>query len=396
MSITPPEPVAYPFNFGPGLDINEAYAAARDTDGMIRVQLPFGEPGWLATRYADVRQVFGDKRFSRALAKQNDPPRMFPTALETGILAEDPPDHTRLRRLVAQAFTMHRVENMRPWVRDLAEGLLDDLIEKGNTGELVEDYALPLPVAVITELLGVPDLDRPKFRKWSDASLSTAQLTVEEAVANRNGLREYLAEFIADHRENPRDDLMSALIQARDVDDRLTELELVDMCVGLLIGGHETTASEIPNFVYVLLEYPQEWKRLLAEPELIPSAVEELTRYVPLGAGATFSRYATEDIEIGGVVVKKGEAVLGAVGPANRDPRRFEDPDTLRLDREHNHHLGFGHGIHHCLGAQLARIELQESLRALLTKMPDLHLIGEIEWKTQRLVRSPRRMPVGW
>lgn len=397
MTTTHAEPVAYPFNEEEGLALNEAaYAAAREADGMIRVRLPYGEPTWLATRYADARQVLGDARFSRALASEHDAPRQTPVQMVSGILAMDPPDHTRLRTLVAKAFTARRVEELRPRVRELAVRLAGDLKAAGQPVDLVENFALPLPVGVICELLGVPVGDRPRFRAWSDAALSTSSLTAEEFQANREELRDYMRGLIEAHRVTPADDLMTALIEARDVRDRLTELELVDMCVGILVAGHETTASQIPNFVCVLLEQTERWAQLREDPDLIPAAVEELLRFVPLGAGASFPRYAREDVEVGGVLVRAGEPVMVAVGAANRDALQFDSPGTLRFDRESPQHLGFGHGVHHCLGAPLARLELQEALRALLTELPHLRVAGDIVWKTQMLVRGPRTMPVGW
>jgi len=397
LTATHTEPLAYPFNEEEGLALNEAYAAAREGEGMIRVQLPYGDAAWLATRYADARLVLGDNRFSRAMASEHDAPRHTPANnSSTGILSMDPPDHTRLRTLVAKAFTMRRVEELRPRVRELAEQLVKDMIAAGAPVDLVEEYALPIPVAVICELLGVPTADRPKFRKWSDAALSTSSLTAEEFQANREELRDYMRGLIEAHREHPGDDLMTALIQARDERDRLSELELVDLCVGILVAGHETTASQIPNFVYVLLDEPARWEQLRNDLDLLPAAVEELTRFVPLGAGAGFPRYAKEDIEVGGVLVRAGEPVLVAVGAANRDALQFDTPETLNFARESSQHLGFGHGVHHCLGAPLARLELQEALRALLTGLPGLKLAGDIQWKTQMLVRGARAMPVGW
>jgi len=396
MTTTHTEPLAYPFNEEEGLALNEAYAAAREVEGMIRVQLPYGPPAWLATRYADARFVLGDRRFSRAMEKEKDAPRMSPGQRDGGILQMDPPDHTRLRTLVAKAFTMRRVELLRPRVAELAAGLIADMKAAGRPADLVDAYALPIPVAVICELLGVPVSDRPKFRVWSDAALSTSGLTAEEFDLNREELRAYMAGLIAQHRAEPQDDLMTALIEARDVRDRLTELELVDLCVGILVAGHETTASQIPNFVYALLDQPEQWQRLCADPGLIPAAVEELLRFVPLGAGAGFARYATEDIEVGGVLVREGEPVLVAVGAANRDRLQFGAAERLDFDRGDFQHLGFGHGVHHCLGAPLARLELQEALRALVTELPGLHLAGDIVWKTQMLVRGPRSMPIGW
>ncbi|MGW5748018.1 cytochrome P450 [Amycolatopsis sp. NPDC003861] len=396
MTATHTEPLAYPFNEEAGLDLNEAYAAARDAEGMVRVKMTYGEPAWLATRYADARLVLGDRRFSRAMEKEKDAPRRSPVVRDGGILQMDPPDHTRLRTLVAKAFTMRRVELLRPRVASLASELIAEMKAAGAPADLVDAYALPIPVAVICELLGVPVADRPKFRVWSDAALSTSGLMPEEFERNREELRDYMRGLIADHRERPQDDLMTALIEARDVRDRLTELELVDLCVGILVAGHETTASQIPNFVYALLDQPSQWERLCADPDLIPAAVEELLRFVPLGAGAGFARYATEDVSVGGVLVRAGEPVLVAIGAANRDALQFGDAEKLNFDRPENHHLGFGHGVHHCLGAPLARLELQEALRALVTEMPGLHLAGDIVWKTQMLVRGPRSMPIGW
>ncbi|MFF3751571.1 cytochrome P450 [Streptomyces sp. NPDC002018] len=377
------------------MELSEDYARARELPGLLKVRLAYGEPGWLVTRYADARLVLGDRRFSRT-EDGRDGPRQWPEPRTGGILGMDPPHHTRLRTLVAKAFTGHRVETLRPEVARLADRLVDRLIAAGPPADLVEDYALPIPVAVICRLLGVPVEDRPLFRAWSDAALSTSGLTPEEFDRNREELRAYMAGLIDRHRKEPADDLMSALIEARDVDDRLSETELNELCVGILIAGHETTATQIPNFVHVLLGHPEQLGRLRADPSLIPGAVEELLRFVPLGAGAAFPRYATEDIEVGGTLVRTGEAVLVAMGAANRDAIRFGSPGTLDIGRESNQHLGFGHGVHHCLGAPLARVELQEALRALLTRLPGLRLAGDIGWKQQMIVRGPRTMPIGW
>ncbi|MCP9989144.1 cytochrome P450 [Streptomyces sudanensis] len=358
--------------------------------------MAYGEPAWLATRYADARLVLGDRRFSRAEAQRHDEPRQSEAQQDTGILSMDPPEHTRLRTLVTKAFTTHRVEKLRPQVRELAQGLLDGMEAAGPPADLVEHYALPLPVAVICRMLGVPEEDRPKFRVWSDAALSTSSLTAEEFFRNREELRAYMTGLIRDHRENPRQDLMTALIDARDTGDRLTELELVDLCVGILVAGHETTASQIPNFVYALLEHPDQLALLRERPELVAGAVEELLRFVPLGSAAAFPRYATEDVEVGGTLVRAGEPVLVAIGAANRDALKFTEPGRLDITRTGVQHLGFGHGVHHCLGAPLARVELQEALLALLTRFPDLRLAGDVVWKNQMLVRGPREMPVGW
>ncbi|MFB7919071.1 cytochrome P450 [Streptomyces sp. NPDC056061] len=388
--------IAYPFNTAEGLSLAEEYERVRDQPGLLRVQMPYGEPAWLVTRYADARLVLGDLRFSRAEAASHDEPRQSEGQRDGGILGMDPPDHTRLRSLVAKAFTVRQVEKLRPQVRELTAELLDGMEAAGQPADLVDLFALPLPVAVICRMLGVPTEDRPKFRVWSDDALSTSSLTAEEFERSRDELRAYMAGLIAQHRKNPQDDLMTALIEARDGGDRLSELELVDLCIGILVAGHETTASQIPNFVLTLLDHPDQLERLRAEPALVPNAVEELLRFVPLGSGAGQPRYATEDIEVGGTLVRAGTPVLVAVGAANRDALRFTAPGVLDVSREGNQHLGFGHGVHHCLGAPLARMELQEALSALITRFPGLRLADDVTWKTEMLVRGPRVMPIGW
>ncbi|MFE3548531.1 cytochrome P450 [Streptomyces kronopolitis] len=389
-------PLSYPFNIPESLALAEEYEHARNRPGLLKVQMTYGEPAWLVTRYAEARFVLGDQRFSRALGASHDEPRQSEGRRDSGILGMDPPDHTRLRTLVAKAFTVRQVEKLRPQVRQLTQDLLDELEAAGPPVDLVDRYALPIPVAVICRMLGVPTEDRPRFRVWSDAALSTSSLTAEELDANLEELRAYMGQLIEEHRRAPQDDLMTALIDARDVGDRLSELELVDLCVGILVAGHETTATQIPNFVLALLDHPGQLALLREQPQLIDKAVEELLRFVPLGSGAGQPRYATEDVEVGGTLVRAGTPVLVAVGSANRDALRFEKPGALDISRAANQHLGFGHGVHHCLGAQLARLELQEALGALVTRFPGLRLAGDVEWKSEMLVRGPRVMPVGW
>ncbi|MEU6331018.1 cytochrome P450 [Streptomyces sp. NPDC047049] len=389
-------PLSYPFNVSESLELSEEYEHARNRPGLLKVRMTYGEPAWLVTRYAEARFVLGDQRFSRAEAVRHDEPRQSEGRRDSGILGMDPPDHTRLRTLVAKAFTVRQVEKLRPQVKQLAHELLDELAAAGPPADLVDRYALPIPVAVICRLLGVPAEDRPRFRVWSDAAPSTSSLTSAEFDANQEELRAYMRQLIEQHRRAPQDDLMTALIDARDVNDRLSELELVDLCVGILVAGHETTATQIPNFVLALLDHPGQLALLREKPELIGRAVEELLRFVPLGSGASQPRYATEDVEVGGTLVRAGTPVLVAVGAANRDALRFDSPGTLDISRAGTQHLGFGHGVHHCLGAPLARLELQEALIALITRFPDLRLAGDVVWKSEMLVRGPRVMPVGW
>ncbi|MER6868932.1 cytochrome P450 [Amycolatopsis sp. NPDC000673] len=359
--------------------------------------MPFGEPAWLATRYADARFVFGDRRFSRAMSVDRDYPRPNEYRLgDLGLMGMDPPEHSRLRTAISKAFSVKRVETLRPWVRQLAEQLVEKMLVQRPPVDLMEALAFPLPIAVICQLLGVPEADRAQFRVWSDAVISTGlgqSATMGEALGD---LISYMSELVAERRETPQDDLISALIQASDLGQALTESEVMLLAVGLLVAGHETTVSEIGNFAYVLLDRSNEWRRLVDEPGLIPAAVEELARFVPLGTLARFPRYATEDVEVGGFLVRKGEAVLPCISAPNHDPRRFADADALCLDRTDNPHLTFGHGPHFCPGAALARLELQEVLRVLTVRAPAMRLAGEVVWKRGAQARSPLALPVEW
>ncbi|MEV4641764.1 cytochrome P450 [Actinoplanes sp. NPDC049548] len=387
----------YPFSEPDRLHLDPLYARLRRTEPVTRVRLPFGEDAWLATRYQDVRTVLGDPRFSRAASVGRDEPRTTPQQIGGGMLAMDPPDHSRLRRLVAKAFTARRVEELRPATTAIANELVDAMTPPAD---LVDHFATPLPVRVICRLLGVPHTDQDLFRTWSEAIVSTTSLSPQQIEEYIGNLHAYMAGLIAQRRVTPTDDLIGALVQARDDDnDRLTEQEMVELAAGLLAAGHETTVTQIPNFVYVLLTNPAKLAELRADPELVPAAVEELLRYVPLGVSSVFARYAVEDVELSGVLVKAGEPVLGSLSAANRDDAVFTDPEELDFARESNPHMGFGHGVHHCLGAQLARMELQVALHTLLTRLPGLRLAvdeKDLPWKSGLLVRGLRAMPVTW
>ena len=390
----------YPFSDPDRLNLDPLYARLRRQEPLIRVRLPFGEEAWLATRYHDVKVVLGDQRFSRAASVGRDEPRLTPGQIGGGMLSMDPPDHSRLRRLIAKAFTARRVEQLRPNTAAIADELIDTMTASGPPADLVEGFATPLPVRVICQLLGVPATDQDQFRIWSEAIVSTTSLRPEQIVAYRESLHAYMAGLIAQRRVAPTDDLIGALVQARDDDnDRLTEEELVELAAGLLAAGHETTVTQIPNFLYVLLTNPDQLALLRDRPDLVPAAVEELLRYVPLGAASSFARYATEDLELGGVQIRAGEPVLGSLSSANRDGDIFDDPDLVDVTRESNPHIGFGHGVHHCVGAQLARMELQVALGTLLARLPGLDLAvdeKELVWKSGLLVRGLRAMPVTW
>lgn len=389
-------PLAYPFNGFEDLRLADDYRHAQTQAGLIRIRLPFGEPAWLATRYDDVRLVLSDKRFSRSEAtRREDVPRAF-ARVAGGIVMMDPPDLTRIRKLVTQAFTQRRVEQLRPHVHALSHSLIDRMLARGAPADLVEDYALPIPIAVICELLGVPEEDQAKFRIWNDSLLSTDTSTAAQTQRHLGELAQYIMGLVAARRAAPRDDLMTALLAAHDDGDRLSEQELVPLCIAILVAGYEGTSSQIPNFVHTLLEHPEAYARLRHDPAGIEGAVEELLRFVPLASAAMFVHYATEDVQVGETLVQAGEPVFASIGAANHDPRRFDLPEELDLDRDARGHFAFGCGMHACVGATLARVELQEALRALLERLPTLRLAGPVSWKTQSFFRGPTRMPVTW
>src|SRR6266542_316990 len=388
-------PIQFPFPSPPTL-----YHPAPEF-ASLREERPDGKTGWLVTRHADVRQVLIDPRFSRAAASTPDAPQTMLAALNTdSVMSLDPPEHTRLRKLVARAFTARRVEELRPRVAKLVDELLDALEAEPRPVDLVEHFSLPLPVAVICELLGVPASDRPKFHALSDTLMSDAQVDPMHVGAAFGEFATYFAGLIAGKRAEPADDLLTALIAARDEEDRLSERELVVLGIGLLLAGHETTANQINMFLLTLLHHPEQLAYLRANLDAIAPAVEELMRFVQLGdGGAAFPRVTTEEVELSGVTLPAGVAVLPVLSAANRDPAAFADPDRLDLTRTDNPHVGFGAGVHHCLGAQLARMELQEALRGVLRRLPGLRVAvpdSELRFKSGMIIRSLETLPVTW
>jgi cytochrome P450 len=394
-------PRAYPFSPPDRLELDPLYAELGRDEPVSRITLPYGGEAWLAVRHADVRCVLADPRFSRAAVVGRDVPRVRPEIDDqaASILNMDPPDHTRLRKLVAKAFTVRRVEELRPRAAELTAELLAGLRAAGPGADLVGHLAVPLPVTVICELLGVPVADRDVSRAGADAALSTSGMGPAERAAARDRMVAYMAGLVAQRRRTPTDDLLGALVAARDDGDHLNEGELIALGIGILVAGHETTMNQIGNMVFTLLTRPDRGAALRGDRDAVAGAVEELLRFTPLGASAGFPRIATEDVELSGVTVRAGEAVVVAVHAANRDPAVFPDADELRLDRAENRHIAFGHGTHHCLGAQLARMELQEAIGGLLREFPDLRLAvpaADVPWRAGALVRGPRALPLAW
>jgi cytochrome P450 len=367
---------------------------------VVQAELPDGSLAWLVAGYDEVRQIVVDQRFSRALAVAPGRPLQGTEVFAAGsINGIDPPGHTRMRRLVSSAFTARRVEALRPRVASIVSELMDALLDQPPPADLVAGFSLPLPVQVICEMLGVPAGDVEQFHAWSDTIMGDWQRDSDHIMTALVDLYNYFAALIEIKRAEPADDLMTALIVARDEGDRLSEEELTTLGCTLLIGGHETTANQINLSLLVLLDHPAEMGKLRADPGLIPGAVEELMRYVRLGDGLPPARVTTEDVQLADVTIRAGETVLPLYATANRDPRAFSEPDRFDVSRAPATHLGFGAGVHHCLGAQLARLELQETFRGLIGRMPGLRLAvpaTELRFKPGMAVHSLCELPVSW
>lgn len=385
---------AFPFPRARRLDLEPEYRALREREPVSRVAFPYGEQAWLVTRYADVRTVLTDPRFSRAVSLERDVPRVTEENFSGGLVAMDPPEHTRVRSVCRHAFTARTVARLRQRATTIATDLVEAARREGGF-DAVEDFALPFTLKMICELLGVPYEDRDHFRYWAEAGLATTSLTEDERWRATGNMWDYIANLVAERRAHPRDDLISAMLAVQSETGAVSDDELVILAMTILVAGYETTSTQLPNFLYVLLEDRTRFETLVADPGLIPGAVEELMRYVPLEANGTSPRYALEDVTLSGVRIEAGEPVVPASVIANRDPEVFTDPDRLDFTRSPNPHLGFGLGAHFCLGAPLARLELQVALDVVTTAVPDLRLPEDddgIEWKEGMLVRGPSRL----
>jgi cytochrome P450 len=389
---------------------HETYARMREETPVHRQLGLDGEtPIWFVTRYDDVVAVLSDNRrfvVDPALAltpdeleERQEQLAVIDARLNENLLSKDGEDHRRLRRLVSKAFTPRIVEQLRPRIEELADELIDRVATRGSM-ELVDDFAFPLPITVIAELLGIPSEDRNRFRAWSNTFV-TPPLTDELrelSVQHTNEFVAYLDQLFADRRAHPTDDLVSALVEAEDAGDRLSENELYSMVVLLIVAGHETTVSLITNAVLALLSHPEQLAELRADPSLMPAAVEELLRY-DSPVERTITRWASDDVELGGAAISRGDLVIAVIGSANRDPAQFAEPDVLDLHRDAGKHVGFGRGPHFCLGAPLARLETEIALTKLFARLPGLRLAiteDELYWRPIPLFRSLASLPVEW
>lgn len=349
---------------------------------------------WLVVGYDEGRSVLADPRFGKDWRQL--PGEAGGDPITANMLGMDPPDHTRLRKLVAREFTSRRIEALRPRVEEITSGLLDAMLPSGRA-DLVDAFAFPLPMTVICELIGVPDLDRSGFRKMSNGVLSPASAQEEGEAVRAMGA--YLVELIDGKRRSPGDDLLSALIAAgHEDDDTLSPDELVGMAFLLLVAGHETTVNLISNGVRALLAHPDQLAALRADFGLLDGAIEEMLRYDGPVENATF-RFALERAEIGGRVIERGDPVLVSLAGSDRDPGRYPEPDRFDIRRDTQGHLAFGHGIHFCMGAPLARMEGRIAIRMLLERCPGLEAGPDgaaTDWVPGMLIRGVRRLPVRW
>ncbi|MEU0403314.1 cytochrome P450 [Streptomyces sp. NPDC006197] len=374
-----------------------AYAAMRSTCPVQPVSVGSGgRLSYLVTGYTEAREALSDARLSKDtavfFAGKGSRRRLHP-AVAHSMLASDPPQHTRLRKLVTKAFTTGAVAGLRPFIARIADELLDRW-PIGEPFDFVSGLAVPLPVIVICELLGVPQADRSDVQRWSAQLFAAGEPDVIDAASH--SMADYMTGLIAAKRRDPSSSLLDRLISARDGDDHLSEEELVSLAVLLLVAGHETTTHFLGNAVLALLQHPAQLDRLRENPDEIPGALDELLRFDSPVSTATF-RFTTEAVTLGGTEISAGVPVLIALGAANRDPERFPSPDLLDLDRDAVAHLGFGHGIHRCLGAPLAKAEAEIALRAVLTRFPGIRLAAppdQLQWRRTRLVRGLASLPV--
>ena len=365
-----------PFIVSSGIARHQGFAELAAKGPLTQLTLFTGVPVWLVTGYAETRALLAHPDVVRS--PMDGPHRDQITAelvnaTEQHMLVVNPPDHTRLRKLVTAAFTRRRIDGLEPRIREIAAGLLDEMAAAGDGVDLVDAYSYPLPITVICELIGIPMRDREEFRRWSSVAVDASVHTPDEYIEAAGAIVGFIRDLIEDKRAAPADDLLSALIETRDGSDRLTEDELTSMIFLLLAAGHETTVNLITNGVHALLRHPDQLALLKAEPGRLPAAVEEILRYDgPLQAAIPY--VAQAPIEIAGSRIEAGEVIVFALLPANRDSRKTDRPDELDITRPENAHLAFGHGIHHCLGAPLARLEGRIALGMLFDRFPDLRL----------------------
>ena len=382
------------------------FAAMREAAPLYAHQAPNGGTVWYITRYDDVMAVLKDNdhfvkdaRNIGAAPGATHPASTANQAINQNMLFSDPPDHLRLRALVNQAFTSRRVERMAGQVQVAADDLLDQVRDQGEQ-DLIAVYAFPLPVIVICDMLGIPAVDRDEVSDWSQAIISPGRhhLTFSARRRRVRAFVDYVRQLLAERRQTPGDDLITALVQADQAGDRLSEEELSSMVALLLVTGHETTVNLIGNGLLALLQHPDQLALIKQDPALLENAIEELLRYDgPVETSTT--RWARDDVKFRGHLIRRGDVVRVVLTSANRDAAHFDEPDRLDVTRDANRHLAFGHGIHYCLGAPLARLEGRIALETLFRRLPNLRLsipANQLQWRSGVLFRGLERLPVLW
>jgi cytochrome P450 len=371
------------------------FAAMRQSAAAHEIPIGPGVTGWMITRYEDVRRALTDPRLAKSPTTAVMPPEMVKPGLSKHMLNADPPEHTRLRKLVSMAFTPRRMEEFRPRVQAISDSLIEALSGR-EVIDLIDDYAFPLPFQVICELIGVPMVDRDDFRAWSNLLLDQFAQGSPEAAQAATSMVDYIGDLVARKRAEPDDALLSGLIAASDAGDKLDDDELTSLVFLLLVAGHETTVNLIGNAMYLLLGRPDQAKALRENAELIPAAVEEVLRFESPVKTATL-RISVAPVEVGEVTIPPGQLVFISLLSANRDENAFSQPDELDLARREAQHLAFGHGIHFCLGAPLARIEAQIAVESLLRRYPEMTAetgLANVQWRPGLLLRGLVHLPV--
>ncbi|MBZ5202421.1 cytochrome P450 [Planomicrobium chinense] len=372
------------------------YAKLRETDPVHQVRFPDGQKGWLITDYEDAAAVLKDQRFIKDYSKLFGGTMDQMSVFTQNMLFSDPPDHKRLRGLAQKAFTPKMISGMRNRIQEIADDLLKEM-ENKKTVNLIDDFAFPLPISVICEILGVPVEDRDKFRLWSNSLIEGTSGEIGVSVyEHMTQFIQYLGEWFAKVHEQPGDDLISNLIIAEEEGDRLTQKELYGVVSLLIIAGHETTVNLIGNTVLALLAHPEQQQKLREQPELIAQAIEESLRYNGPVEFST-SRWASEDMEFQGKQFQRGDLVVVSLNAANHDPEKFNDPEVFDITREKSPHLAFGMGIHFCLGAPLARLEGEIAISSLLERFPKMKLAvdeSELAWRPGMIVRGVKEIPL--
>ncbi|MFC0104795.1 cytochrome P450 family protein [Kibdelosporangium aridum] len=368
-----------PFTATTTTDRYAGFASLIENGPVQKVTLFTGVPVWLVTGHAEARQALTNPNIVKSFTEgphQDHVPAELVAAMNQHMLMANPPDHTRLRKLVSAVFTRRRIDGLEPRIKQISASLLDSI--EGSRFDLVSQYSYPLPITVISEMIGVPTDLRDDFRRLSSIATSGPLHTPEDYIAAISEMADLLRGLIEEKRSEPGEDLLSELIAVRDGGDKLSDDELTSMVYLLLVAGHETTVNLIATGIYNLLRHPDQLAKLRADRSLLPAAVEELLRY-DSPAMITFPAKANAPVQIGDVTIQPGEVVLPTVWTANRDANRFSSPDTLDITREDNQHMAFGHGIHHCLGAPLARLEARIAINDLLDRFPKLRLADPVE-----------------